>query len=401
MSDRIPVMTPPPPPFAADAARIIGSITSALRPPRLLVALVLVLLVSGIGRAWDAVAPARSVGGSILAPDPEGPGIGPWEATSRAAAESFTGLVRGVAGGRFDAAARSARQLGFDLPRTVLREHPAFAFFLLMLLIGAIGPGGGVLCRMAAEEVAHGRRVPPMEALAFALAFPGRLALAPALPVIVLALLASLSALLGLAFALPWLDVIAGALYGVWLLLGLLAAVVIVGFVAAGWMLVPAVACEACDAADAWPRAFAYAFSRPVRWLGCVAVGLVGLVVGYLLVATVVAAAIGFAGASASAWHGNGVLAVEPATFSLAAEPTEAPQALHARATAVLVAAWRGALIALVAAWVVSYLATAATSIYLVLRRACDGRDVGEIWTPALVPGTRAGTRPAPPTSSS
>ncbi len=42
----------------------------------------------------------------------------------------------------------------------------------------------------------------------------------------------------------------------------------------------------------------------------------------------------------------------------------------------------------LVAAYVVAYIFTSATMMYLLMRRACDGQDIEEIWRPGLTPGT-------------
>jgi hypothetical protein len=49
---------------------------------------------------------------------------------------------------------------------------------------------------------------------------------------------------------------------------------------------------------------------------------------------------------------------------------------------------WQGLIIMLVAAYIIAYLFSASTMIYLLMRRACDGQDIQEIWVPGLVPGT-------------
>ena len=46
--------------------------------------------------------------------------------------------------------------------------------------------------------------------------------------------------------------------------------------------------------------------------------------------------------------------------------------------------------ILLVLSWVFSYLCSAWTRIYLLMRRACDGLEEDTIWYPGLIPGTLA-----------
>ena len=59
-------------------------------------------------------------------------------------------------------------------------------------------------------------------------------------------------------------------------------------------LLVPAVAAENCDAADAMQRAYAYVLNRPLHLLGYSIVALVGLALGYVVVSLAAATTLNF-----------------------------------------------------------------------------------------------------------
>jgi hypothetical protein len=149
-------------------------------------------------------------------------------------------------------------------------------------------------------------------------------------------------------------------------------------------MLIPGVACEGTDGLDAIQRAFAYVFGRPVR---LILYSLLLLVVGAVMVSIVgmlVNGSIAFADGSLSAWttRGSEILSGTGATG----------KELNgfAGAAATIVDFWKSAAGLVVGAFGVSFFFSGSTVLYLVMRRACDGQDVAELWMPGMVEGTMA-----------
>jgi hypothetical protein len=167
--------------------------------------------------------------------------------------------------------------------------------------------GGQPHGRVSRQRVNKGLRM--IEAWQFAMLNWPRLVLAPLFPPLLAAIIAIVIILLGVLMMVPVLDVLGGALYGLALLLGFLVAFLILGYAVSFPMLIPAVACENCDAADAQQRAYAYVLSRPLHLLGYGITGIVGLALGYVLIAFVAATMLNFTAALFSTLTGNSAMA--------------------------------------------------------------------------------------------
>jgi hypothetical protein len=166
-----------------------------------------------------------------------------------------------------------------------------------------------------------------------------------------------------------------------------------VGYALGFSLLVPAVACENCDAADAQQRAYAYVLSRPLHLLGYGVVLIVGLVLGFVLASLFAVALLNVTGALLDAVTANP--AVEGAhgfaLFDLSPGRTASvPLHAHSEWSAWLVIFWQTVVVSLVAGYVFANYFGASTIIYMLMRQACDGQEMSEIWTPGVVPGTTA-----------
>jgi hypothetical protein len=429
--------------------RILASASSALQPPRIVVALLMVVAIVGIGRAWDGLAAASIPPGGLDAPrmtsaeadaarrevqsvvgaagvtvasgetrevldaiaaahrdgalDAEAhrrladlvrsiAPSGPYAATAALVTGALGRAVRGVFTLRpamiFDAGA----DVFLRLPAGLWRHDRTFAiaFLLVLLVVGAVG--GGALSRMAACELAGQERLRVRDAFDFALGNWVKLVVAPALPLVLAGALAGVLVLGGLLLA-PYVNVVGGLLYGAALVVALLIVLLLGGYAIGFFMLVPAVACENCDAADAQQRVYAYILNRPLHLLGYGVVALAGLSVGYAVTSFVGAAVINCAATLAGTIGDRPVLAGAGGAmmFDLSgSEAGAAPAVWHEAWTSATIAFWRRIVVDVVAAYVVSYFFTSATAVYLLMRRACDGQDVEEIWRPGLTPGTLA-----------
>ena len=243
------------------------------------------------------------------------------------------------------------------------------------------GVSGGALSRMAACDIASREHLRVVDGFDFALSHWVRLILAPILPLVIAGILAALLVLFGVLFV-PWVDVVGGPLYGVALILGFLLSFVLLGFAVGFPLLIPAVAVEDCDAADAQQRAYAYVLHRPLHLLGYGATAIAGLALGYVVVAFVVATSLNLTGTLTGIVTGSGAAAGAGGfgIFDLSQPVGGAlDDTWHAQWSAAFVGFWQRVVIDLVAAYVVSYFFSSSTWIYLLMRQACDGQDIEEV----------------------
>ena len=259
-------------------------------------------------------------------------------------------------------------------------------FFLVLIAIG-----GGALSRMAAVDTAFGEKIRLQEAIDFALRSWRRLVGSLVLPLAIAGVLSAMLLVGGFFLMLPWLDVLGGLLYGVALLLGFGVVFLLAGYAAGFSLLVPAVACENCDAADAQQRAYAYALSHPLHLLGYGIVAMVGLSVGFVLASLFAVAVLNLTGALVDAATANAAVDVTYgfALFDLAPRRAAAiPLQLHSEWSAGLVMFWQTVVVSLVAAYVFSNYFSASTTVYMLMRRVCDGQELDEIWQEGELPGS-------------
>ena len=126
-------------------------------------------------------------------------------------------------------------------------------------------------------EIATGEKLRLREAIDFALSNWLRLIFSLVLPLLIAGVLSVLLLVGAFFLMLPWLDVVGGLLYGVALVMGFGVVFLLAGYAGGFSLLVPAVASENCDAADAQQRAYAYVISNPLHLLGYGFVALIGL----------------------------------------------------------------------------------------------------------------------------
>ncbi len=187
------------------------------------------------------------------------------------------------------------------------------------------------------------------------------------------AVLAGACAVFGLLYRIPaGIGAAVATIFGfVPLLLALVMALILVGL-ALGWPLMHAtVAAEGEDAPDALSRSYSYVNQRLARYAAhaavALAIGAVGLTVAVAFARVVLALAdwgVGLGAPSSSSldgWAGNGRIF------------------------------WDRVVALLVLAWAYSYFWSAASIIYLILRRDVDGTAWHDVWLPEHDADTFAG----------
>lgn len=302
--------------------------------------------------------------------------------------QTYTGQMNAVATGLLSGEASETGaalyQLFVGMPLALLTEHPLITLLLIPLALLVKTLGGGAIARSAAIDYGLGESRSWPRILGFA---AGRwLSLIGAVvgPLAIVWLTALGLAVAGwIFFNLPVLNVIGGALYGLFLLASLVAAVVMIAYALGAIMLIPAVMVEGTDGFDAVSRVYEFVFNRPVRLVlylllvliqGVIALFVASLLAGLVLLVTRAAAGV---------WVGpRGEAMME----GLAAEDAGATW----QTGAWFVRLWIAIPLALVAAYLFSYILCAGTMLYLALRRINDGQDMREVWVPGMVEGTMA-----------
>ncbi len=308
---------------------------------------------------------------------------GTFEATATHVVRSFNGVLLGIIHLDPTQTRASASNLLKGTIVSAWRLDPLFTVVYGLVFLVLVALVGGALSRMTATEFARGERLTIQEGMAFALARARRLVFALLLPLLFAGGLTGVLAAGGWLLMMPWIDVLGGALYGVALLVGFGIVFVLAGYALGFPLLLPAVACENCDAADAFQRAYAYAITRPLHLAGYLVVGVIGLTLGYVVAALLAATAINTTGALVDAVTDNPV-AIGMTDFSLFNRaPHRAHGAAlysHSAASAWFVTFWQTVVACLVAGYVFANFFGASTIIYLHMRRVCDGQEPGEIW---------------------
>ncbi len=323
--------------------------------------------------------------------------LGTFEASIKHATASFSRVIRGFVLLRLDHVFGSPEErsglsdLFVRMPVALWSYDKLFTIIYGLVFLVVMALGGGALSRMTACEFAGQERLRVRDAFDFALGSWRWLTMAPLLPLLIAAVLCLLLAGGGWVLMQPWVGVLGGALYGLALLLGCVIAFLIIGYAAGFSLLIPAVACENCDAADSLQRSYAYVLNRPLHLLGYGLVALAGLALGFVLVSffamlmlNVTAAVVGAVTAYSAVPVAGGYQ-----LFDLTPRaPAAIDVAWHSEWSSWLVTFWQTLVVSLVAAYVFAYYYAASTIVYLLMRRVCDGQAVGEIWQAGSIPGT-------------
>jgi len=213
---------------------------------------------------------------------------GTFECVVQAVGGAFGDFCRGVATADPRRAVERLGTIAIAVPTAIWRHDRLFLLSVGLPSILLSCLLGGMLARMAACRFARRQWLTLAESADFAFASWRRLLSAPLLPLAAALVPLGIVALLGLLLAVPIVDVLTGVLFGVPMILGLVAAILLLGL-AVGWpLIVPAVACEDADAADCLQRAYAYPFNRFGRFLVLIAAALVGLVLAVAVLDAVV-----------------------------------------------------------------------------------------------------------------
>jgi hypothetical protein len=291
--------------------------------------------------------------------------------------------------------------------------HPWFAmgFGLGALVIWSLG--GGAICRLAAVKFARDDQLTVMQAIRFARdRFVGGFLLAPLVPVGFLVFLALFLLLGGLVLRIPLLgDLLGGPLFILAILLGGVAAVLLIGMALGGSLLWPVVAAEATDAFDAFQRSLSYALQK---WWKVIAYGAVAAFLGalcWLLAFVGVQTALAFTRivvSWGSSWFGAWPMQIDDESMSKlallwpadGAGPTWRQLSWWEYLSAGGIQLWTAATYVLPWAFLVSFFFSANTIIYFLLRKDVDQIDLTDVFVEESSSTVAPGVAPSNPTAS-
>ena len=430
------------------AGRVPAAMFTSMRPERVLLGVVMVLLLAMIGRTWDATTSASIPAGahahdsivgeaervSVLqslvrdnlesSDQPEA-----WEtdrvddeavaAALHARAEAdpeaadwpavfaeldrvrhrggYETLLDGVHAGLGEMVAgtvelQPARVGGgivhavFDTPSVIWEFDRPFAVVYGIVAFFVLGIGGATISRMEAESFGGRDQRRLGATLSWAVAgwrrVMGVLLLLPVLAILVLVI----PAVLGVLALVPVLDVLVAVLWGVGLVFGFAAALLVVGWLASLPILVPAAACESGDPTEVVVRTAGLVWRRPFNLLLLLAVAMVAGVLGWLVVSGLIAVALDATRAAAGAF-GPDVISAQPRTtwpgLSTIGSNTP-PEGLAGTRwlSWVVLDLWRCFVVSLGYGWAVVYIMVAGTRVYLLQRHAVDQLEPDELGQP-------------------
>ena len=297
-------------------------------------------------------------------------------------------------------ALRAVKDMVFTLPHQAFLDHP-FLMILIGLLFGfTVALFGGAIARLDALDTGLGQKATAWVGLEYAWAHVGSYLQALLLPLGLVALLTGLAALVGVPFNLTYLDILGSILYIIAIVVGLISAVLLIGYGVIAPMLLGAVAVERADAGDAIQRGWSVLFKRPLHLglillVGLATFGVSLAILDLLVVETLQIAAVSWGGlVQGEAIRGAG--SIEFLDFRFQRAPGTATGS--ANAASGFLNFWETLVVSILIGYIFSWFATMGTRLFLAMRLLIDQQSTSVIWMPGAIPGStvRVPGEPAP-----
>ncbi len=255
--------------------------------------------------------------------------------------------------------------------RNLVMESPLVALLVGLPMIAILAVAGGAISRSTAIEFAKGRYAAREDTVGFALKRTAQLTGSIAGPIIGCVVVFLLIAVGGLLLSFPVFDVIGSIVYGLMLILGIGATIVLMLHMLALPMIIPALSIEGTDAFDAIQRSYAYVVAKPLRYLlYALLLTLVGTL-GAGVFTLIVQSSVDMTDWAARFFANNSTARVLTGEDELGATQGLAHQ---------IVGVWKTIAGLCISGYVISIFFASSSLLYLVARRICDGQDVNEVW---------------------
>ena len=272
-------------------------------------------------------------------------------------------------------------------------RHWVYALVYLLIALAVWALFGGAIHRIAALHAARGEKISLVQGLRFSLGKFLSYFTAPLIPLSIIFGLGLLFLSLG-GFALGNFlgGLVMAILFILALIMGFAIAFLVIGLVTGAGLMYPTIAVEGSDSFDAISRSFSYVFARP--WRTCL-YAFVALIYGglcYLFLRVFV-----FVALKTTHWFvkigvfGNGASLAEnadrmdklwqaPTFFSLHAPLSWSAMSGGEALAAFIIAIWVNLIIVMLLAYLVTYFASAATTVYCLLRQKVDATDLDDVY---------------------
>jgi hypothetical protein len=316
--------------------------------------------------------------------------IGLFGSMMTSAGMALSQFVEGVISCQPIIALEALREIVFTIPATAFRDHPLLTALIGVLLAFSLALFGGAIARLDALDTGLGQKTTAWIGIEYAWAHISIFLQALLLPLYLVAVLAGLAALIGIPFNIPYLDVIGAIIYGIAIIFGIIATVLMIGFGVMCPMLIGAIAVERVDVGDALQRAWGTLFNRPAHVALMLVVALISFAVGLALLDLVAVVSMKFAAESwggiiqGEALRGAGSIQLLDFTF------TQTPDITTGRASAAsaLLGFWETLVVSIVVGYVFSWFATLGSRFFLAMRYLVDRQSTAVIWVPGAIPGS-------------
>jgi hypothetical protein len=251
----------------------------------------------------------------------------------------------------------------------------AYSLLCCLWALLILGLFGGAIARIAALDLTREESIGWRPALEHSWSKLGSYIMAPLLPlgaVLLGILFLSIPALL---MRLDFGVLLAGFLWPLVLLAGLLMTIVLVG-VWLGWpLMIATLAVESSESFDALNRAYAYVYQRPLRFLFYVFVASVLGLIGSLLIFWFTELVLYFSELAVS-WGAGSEQMRNIRRWSL----DDNPPGHMVGVGATMIRFWRNCVYTVAHGFQLAFFLTAATGIYLLLRRSVDAVELDEVY---------------------
>jgi hypothetical protein len=261
----------------------------------------------------------------------------------------------------------------------------AILFFVIFLLVWAVF--GGAIARIAAVQVARDEKISVRQALRFSINKVLSFAFAPIIPLIIVLVIGLLLAVGGLLYYIPWIGpILAGALFFLALIAGVVITLVLLGTAGGLSLMFPTIAVEGSDSFDAISRSFSYVFARPWRMLFYTLVAIIYGALTYLFVRLFIVLVLSstryfvswFLGGQPGRWFPE--IWPESTMAKLPYDINFAGLKFTEDVSAFLICIWVFLLIGLLGAFVISFYFSANTIIYFLMRREVDATELEDVY---------------------
>ena len=290
--------------------------------------------------------------------------------------------------------------------------YPIYSVLYILAALGIWAVCGGAICRIAALHAAREEKISIASAVKFSTSKLLSFMAAPLLPLVIIVIIGLIMAAVSFIGLVPYIgELLTAILFFLALIGGSVMAFLAVGLLGGAPLMWPTIAVEGSDSFDAVSRSFSYVFARPFRYGLYLLVAAVHGTICYLFVRL-------FAFLTLAGTHrwvgwtlklarreyyadGAGKLDVmwAPPTFTSFHGPMQTEATLRGTESlsAYIIALWVYLVAGVVLAFLVCYAFSAATNIYLILRRKVDATDLDDVYVEEPEEGEEAAGEEAAP----